>query len=176
MDEVFIRIRGKLHSLWRAVDQHGHVLDVLLANPGVKRPHVDRRRGRVRSRLGTDHPGSPFQELVFLGRDLVRVRIKLLGQFGQRLLAPYGSQRHFRLESRRTVPPRSIAHRLSCAAAILAAVRQELHSSNLSRFLGSPLKLRNRAFGDHNFVLFSIFQWIGETFSGKEVVKGRARH
>ncbi|HYZ64006.1 MAG TPA: IS6 family transposase, partial [Acetobacteraceae bacterium] len=30
MDEVFIRIRGKLHYLWRAVDQHGHVLDVLV--------------------------------------------------------------------------------------------------------------------------------------------------
>ena len=30
MDEVFIRIRGKLHCLWRAVDQHGHVLDILV--------------------------------------------------------------------------------------------------------------------------------------------------
>ena len=30
LDEVFIRIRGKLHYLWRAVDQHGHVLDVLV--------------------------------------------------------------------------------------------------------------------------------------------------
>src|SRR5689334_1407268 len=30
MDEVFIRIRGKLHYLWRAVDQDGHVLDILV--------------------------------------------------------------------------------------------------------------------------------------------------
>src|ERR1700740_2257136 len=30
LDEVFIRIRGKLHSLWRAVDQDGHVLDILV--------------------------------------------------------------------------------------------------------------------------------------------------
>jgi putative transposase len=30
LDEVFIRIRGKLHYLWRAVDQHGNVLDVLV--------------------------------------------------------------------------------------------------------------------------------------------------
>ena len=29
-DEVFIRIRGKLHYLWRAVDQDGHVLDILV--------------------------------------------------------------------------------------------------------------------------------------------------
>jgi len=30
MDEVFIRIRGKQHLLWRAVDQDGKVLDVLV--------------------------------------------------------------------------------------------------------------------------------------------------
>ena len=30
LDEVFIRIRGKLHYLWRAIDQHGTVLDVLV--------------------------------------------------------------------------------------------------------------------------------------------------
>ncbi|EIM24349.1 transposase [Microvirga lotononidis] len=30
LDEVFIRIRGKLRYLWRAVDQHGSVLDVLV--------------------------------------------------------------------------------------------------------------------------------------------------
>jgi len=28
--EVFIRIQGKLHYLWRAVDQNGHVLDILV--------------------------------------------------------------------------------------------------------------------------------------------------
>jgi putative transposase len=30
LDEVFVRIRGKRHYLWRAVDQHGTVLDVLV--------------------------------------------------------------------------------------------------------------------------------------------------
>ena len=30
MDEVFIRIQGVLHYLWRAVDQHGVVLDILV--------------------------------------------------------------------------------------------------------------------------------------------------
>jgi len=30
LDEVFLRIRGKLHYLWRAVDQHGNVLDSLV--------------------------------------------------------------------------------------------------------------------------------------------------
>ena len=30
LDEVFVRIRGKLHYLWRAVDQDGNVLDILV--------------------------------------------------------------------------------------------------------------------------------------------------
>jgi putative transposase len=30
LDEVFIRIRGELHYLWRAVDQDGIVLDILV--------------------------------------------------------------------------------------------------------------------------------------------------
>jgi putative transposase len=30
MDDVFIRIRGKQHYLWRAVDQDGNVLDILV--------------------------------------------------------------------------------------------------------------------------------------------------
>src|ERR671933_1122461 len=30
LDEVFIRIRGKLHYLWRAVDQDGEILDILV--------------------------------------------------------------------------------------------------------------------------------------------------
>ena len=28
--QVFLHVRGKLHPLWRAVDQHGHVLDILV--------------------------------------------------------------------------------------------------------------------------------------------------
>ena len=30
LDEVFIRINGTIHDLWRAVDQHGTVLDILV--------------------------------------------------------------------------------------------------------------------------------------------------
>ena len=30
LDEVFIRINGMMHYLWRAVDQHGNVLDILV--------------------------------------------------------------------------------------------------------------------------------------------------
>jgi putative transposase len=30
LDEVFVRIRGKIHYLWRAIDQYGNVLDILV--------------------------------------------------------------------------------------------------------------------------------------------------
>ncbi len=30
LDEVFLRIDGALHHLWRAVDQHGVVLDIMV--------------------------------------------------------------------------------------------------------------------------------------------------
>ena len=32
MDEVFLKINGVLHYLWRAVDQKGVVLDILVQN------------------------------------------------------------------------------------------------------------------------------------------------
>src|SRR3954468_17541161 len=97
----------------------------------MQRLHVDGWRGRVRSRLRAEHPGRPLQELSLPGRDLVGMNVKLLRQFGQRLLTPYGSQGHLRFESRRVVPAWSSAHRFSCSAAILAAVRQKLHLSTL---------------------------------------------
>ena len=33
LDEVFVGIKGRLRYLWRAVDQHGNVLDVLPVTP-----------------------------------------------------------------------------------------------------------------------------------------------
>jgi transposase-like protein len=35
LDEVFIRINSELHYLWRAVDQHGVVLDILVQIAGM---------------------------------------------------------------------------------------------------------------------------------------------
>jgi putative transposase len=34
---VFVRIRGVLHYLWRAVDQHGVVLDILVQERAMAR-------------------------------------------------------------------------------------------------------------------------------------------
>ncbi len=37
LDEVFLTINGKRHSLWRAVDQQGNVLDILVQSRRDKR-------------------------------------------------------------------------------------------------------------------------------------------
>ena len=37
VDEVFIKIHGELHSLWRAVDQDGDVIDILVTKKRDKR-------------------------------------------------------------------------------------------------------------------------------------------
>ncbi len=37
LDEVFLKINGKQHYLWRAVDQHGNVLDILVQSRRNKR-------------------------------------------------------------------------------------------------------------------------------------------
>jgi putative transposase len=49
LDEVFIKINGMSHYLWRAVDQHGNVLDVLVTS----------RRDAPRPRPGSFVNSSP---------------------------------------------------------------------------------------------------------------------
>jgi len=57
MDEVYIRIRGVLHYLWRAVDQHGVVLDILVQD---RRNATAAKRffKRLLAGLGTSRSGS----------------------------------------------------------------------------------------------------------------------
>jgi putative transposase len=35
LDEVFARINGKMHYLWRAVDHEGEVLEVFATSAGI---------------------------------------------------------------------------------------------------------------------------------------------
>src|SRR5215204_7581971 len=95
----------------------------------MERFDVDCRCTRLRLGCRPEYPGSPFEQQRLPGRDLVRMDVELLRQFGQRLLAFDGGQSHLRLESRAVIPARSSRHRLSCSRAILAAVRQKLHLS-----------------------------------------------
>jgi hypothetical protein len=56
-----------------------------LANLGVKRLHINRRLGRFGA-VGSENTSGTFQQLRPPRRDLVRVDIIKLRQFGQRLL------------------------------------------------------------------------------------------
>jgi len=38
LDEVFLTIKGKRHYLWRAVDQHGNLLDILVSVGATSEP------------------------------------------------------------------------------------------------------------------------------------------
>jgi putative transposase len=65
LDELFVRIRGQRQYLWRAVDQNGEVIDILL-QPRRDRHAAARflrtllkRSGRVPHRLVTDRLGLP---------------------------------------------------------------------------------------------------------------------
>src|SRR5215218_10195671 len=99
----------------------------------MQRLHVHWRVRRS-GLLGSKHVGRPVEELGLPLGDLVGMHIELLGQFGQGLLALHSGQGHFGLESRRVIAARSLAHRFSCSAAILAAVRQKLHLSRCPNF------------------------------------------
>lgn len=58
--EVFVEIRGKLHYLWRAVDQNGGVLDILVQ----QRPDTDAVKRVFRKLLAgrTDVPSLRLSE------------------------------------------------------------------------------------------------------------------
>src|SRR5258708_30059575 len=59
LDEVFIRIHGVRHYLWRAVDQHGVVLDILV------QPRRDAKAAkRLFRRLLKDPQNVPFEILT----------------------------------------------------------------------------------------------------------------
>jgi putative transposase len=63
LDEVFIRIQGELHYLWRAVDQNGAVLDIL-----VQRKRDAKAAKRVFKRL--------LRELPYMPRVIVTDKLK----------------------------------------------------------------------------------------------------
>ena len=64
VDEVFVRISGKQRYLWRAVDQEGDIVDVLLQDRRDARAakrffrRLIRRHGAEPRKIVTDKPGS----------------------------------------------------------------------------------------------------------------------
>jgi putative transposase len=63
LDEIFLRINGVLHCLWRAVDQHEVVLEVLFRGCGASSSRYKPRHGETAaSHLG--EAGSVLQRAV----------------------------------------------------------------------------------------------------------------
>src|SRR5689334_23824247 len=73
LDEVFIRIRGKVHYLWRAVDQHGTVLDVLVQS---------RRNTKAAKRFF----GKPRKGLQYVPRVIVTDKLRSYGAAKRKIL------------------------------------------------------------------------------------------
>ncbi len=69
IDEVFVRINGKQHYLWRAADQDGAVVDVYLQ---AKRDGVAAKRFFKRQAQWFVTAHAAVQNLFYLGRHLVR--------------------------------------------------------------------------------------------------------
>jgi putative transposase len=82
LDEVFIRIQGVQHYLWRAVDQHGVVLDILV------QPRRDAKAAkRFFRRL--------LKDLQYVPRVIVTDKLRSDG-VAQRLLLPEAEHRQSR--------------------------------------------------------------------------------
>jgi len=79
IDEVFVRINGKQHYLWRAVDQDGEVVDVYLQ---AKRDGAAARR--FSRRLLRSHGGEPRK--IVTDKVVIKWRLTLLKRNSQGLI------------------------------------------------------------------------------------------
>jgi putative transposase len=87
LDEVFIKINGKMHYLWRAVDQHGAVLDIL----------VQSRRNKVAAKKF-------FRKLLkgchYVPRVLITDKLASYGAAKQEVMPRVEHRQHQRLNNR----------------------------------------------------------------------------
>jgi putative transposase len=87
MDEVVLTIRGQKHSLWRAVDQHGNVLDGLVQSRRNK--HAAKRFFR-----------KLLKELEYVPRVIRTSKLASYGAAKRELLASVEHRQHKRLNNR----------------------------------------------------------------------------
>ena len=87
MDEVVLTMRGKKHYLWRAVDQHGNVLDILVQS---------RRNKQAAKRF--------FRKLLkvleYVPRVIITDKLASYGAAKKELLASVEHRQHTRLNNR----------------------------------------------------------------------------
>ncbi len=87
LDEVFIQINGRQHSLWRAVDQDGHVLDIL----------VQARRDKT---AATKFLHKLLKGLVYVPRVLISDKLASYGAAKREILPRVEHRQHKRLNNR----------------------------------------------------------------------------
>ncbi len=87
LDEVFLKINGKTHYLWRAVDQYGNVLDILVQS---------RRNGKAAKRF--------FRKLLkgcqYVPRVIITDKLGSYGAAKKEMLPSVEHRQHKRLNNR----------------------------------------------------------------------------
>ena len=87
LDEVFLKINGKQHYLWRAVDQHGNVLDILVQS---------RRNAKAAKRF--------FRELLkglqYVPRVIITDKLRSYGAAKREILQGWEHRQHKGLNNR----------------------------------------------------------------------------
>jgi putative transposase len=87
LDELFLKINGKLHYLWRAVDQHGNVLDILVQS----RPNKGAAKKFFRKLL---------KGCQYVPRVLITDKLASYGAAKQEVLPSVEHRQHKRLNNR----------------------------------------------------------------------------
>jgi len=90
LDEVFLTINGKRHYLWRAVDQHGNVLDILVQSRRDKKaakreilPSVEHRQHKgLNNRAENSHQPTRQRERTMRGFKSAGHAQRFLSAFG----------------------------------------------------------------------------------------------
>jgi transposase-like protein len=104
MDEVVLTIRGKKHYLWRAVDQHGNILDILVQS---------RRDKKAAKRFFR----KLLKELQYVPRVIITDKLRSYGAAKREVLPGVEHRQHPRVEqSRGKFPPTHAAPREENAA------------------------------------------------------------
>src|SRR4030095_3525620 len=87
LDEVVLTINGERHYLWRAVDQQGHVLDIL----------VQRRRNKQAAKKFVR---TPLKGLGYVPRVIITDKLKSYGAAKQEMLPGVEHRQHRYLNTR----------------------------------------------------------------------------
>jgi putative transposase len=99
MDEVYWKINGKTHDLWRAVDQDGNVLDMRVAEPSQQ------TCGKTLFRAAL------LKGLHYVPRVIITDKLKSYGAAKREILPGVEHRQHSRVEqsSRKFAPTHAIA-------------------------------------------------------------------